>query len=69
MQFRVDRGHSFNTYAQIYKFQTHPATLFAQIMMLLQRQHIGIRKALDADPFWCVRTKCMPPCEIAWAMA
>ena len=40
-------GHSFSTYAQISRFQTHPPTLYAQIMTSLWQQYIGIRKALD----------------------
>ena len=46
------RGHSFITYAQIPVFQTHPPTLYAQIMTSLWQQYIGVRMALD--PLRCV---------------
>ena len=44
------RGHSFSTYAQISRFQTHPPTVYAQIRTSLWQQYIGIRKALDPLP-------------------
>ena len=57
------RGHSFSTYAQISRFQTHPPTVYAQIMTSLWRQYIGVRTALDPPtlPLRCVRTKWMAP--------
>ena len=56
------RGHSFNTYAQIPGFQTHPLTLYAQIMTSVWQQYIGARVALDPPaPYWCVRNKWMAP--------
>ena len=44
------RGYSFITYAQISGFQTHPPTLYAQIMTSLWQQCIGVGMALDPLP-------------------
>ena len=40
-------GHSFSTYAQIPRFQTHTHTLYAQIMTSLWQQYIDMTMTLD----------------------